>query len=278
MSPSKREREYARRRYEEYQKRQAEREVVREKRRKQSIAAGISAVAVLVVVVVVWFFLARGNGSGTPSPSAKSTASASGSASAAAAACPKVTTKPVAKPSQWSSPPSGTSAKGKKYTLTFKTSCGDVVLSLDGAKAPKAVASTVFLARKGFYDGTSCHRLTTEGIYVLQCGDPKATGSGGPGYSYGPVENAPKGDLYPAGTVAMARQGNNGNSNGSQFFLVYKDSTIPSDTAGGYTVLGTITSGLDVVKKVAAAGVTGGGGDGAPASPIAIESVTIAAT
>ena len=116
------------------------------------------------------------------------------------------------------------------------------------------MASTVFLSRQGFYDSTPCHRLTTEGIYVLQCGDPTGTGTGGPGYSYGPVENAPTDNVYPAGTVAMARQGGNGNSMGSQFFLVYKDSTIPSDAAGGYTVLGKITDGLDILEKIAAGG------------------------
>jgi peptidyl-prolyl cis-trans isomerase B (cyclophilin B) len=112
----------------------------------------------------------------------------------------------------------------------------------------------LMLAKSGFFDGTKCHRLVTSGIYVLQCGDPTGTGTGGPGFEYGPVENAPKGDLYPAGTVAMARQSGKGNSMGSQFFLVYRDSTIPSDAAGGYTVLGKMTKGLDVVKKVAAGG------------------------
>jgi len=137
------------------------------------------------------------------------------------------------------------------------------------------VASTIFLARQGFWDGTRCHRLTTNGIYVLQCGDPQGTGGGGPGYSYGPVENAPSNNTYPAGTVAMARQGNKGDSMGSQFFLVYKDSTIPSDSAGGYTVIGKIVGGLDVVDKVAAGGVLGGGTDGAPARAISITGTTV---
>jgi len=149
-------------------------------------------------------------------------------------------------------------------------------LALDGAKAPQAVASFVFLAKKGFFDYTPCHRLTTQGIYVLQCGDPTGTGTGGPGYSYGPVENAPKNDVYPAGTIAMARQGGNASSMGSQFFLVYKDSTIPSDAAGGYTVMGKITGGLDVLEKVAAGGVAGGTGDGAPARAVSITGTTVA--
>ncbi len=83
---------------------------------------------------------------------------------------------------------------------------------------------------------------------------PGGTGGGGPGYSWGPIENAPTDDVYPAGTIAMARVGNDGASMGSQFFLVYEDSTIPSDSAGGYTVFGHITSGLDVVTTIADAG------------------------
>jgi peptidyl-prolyl cis-trans isomerase B (cyclophilin B) len=126
-----------------------------------------------------------------------------------------------------------------------------------------------------------CHRLTTAGIFVLQCGDPTATpgdennGTGGPGYSYGPVENAPKNDVYPAGTIAMARQGNKGSSMGSQFFLVYKDSPIPHDSAGGYTVMGKIIGGLDVVEKVAAGGTAQDGT--APARAISIVSATVEA-
>ena len=278
MSPSKRERDYARRRYEEYQKRQAERAALKAKRRKQGIAAGIAAAAVLVVVGLVWFLAIRGSGSATPAANATASSqpSASPSSSASAAsACPPSTAKPVSKPEQWSKAPSQAAAKGKTYTVTLHTNCGDVVLSLDGAKAPKAVASTVFLAKNGFYSNTPCHRLTTQGIFVLQCGDPTATGNGGPGYHYGPVENAPRDNVYPAGTIAMARAGGDGNSNGSQFFLVYKDSTIPSDGAGGYTVLGKITKGLDVVEKVAAGGAKGTTGDGAPTTPISITSVTV---
>ncbi len=160
---------------------------------------------------------------------------------------------------------------------TIATSCGDIGISLDGAKAPQAVASFITLAGDGFFAGTPCHRLTTTGIYVLQCGDPTGTGTGGPGYSFGPIENAPTDDVYPAGTIAMARQGGNASSQGSQFFLVYQDSTIPSDAVGGYTVLGTITSGLDVVQRVADAGDddSNGAGDGRPTTPISIEQVTV---
>jgi peptidyl-prolyl cis-trans isomerase B (cyclophilin B) len=184
--------------------------------------------------------------------------------------------KPAPSPSSWPTPPPPADAKGKTFALTLKTTCGAITLTLDGSRAPQAVASTIFLAQKGFYDGTPCHRLTTQGIFVLQCGDPTGTGSGGPGYSYGPVENAPADNVYPAGTVAMARQGGNGSSMGSQFFLVYQDSTIPSDAAGGYTVMGSVTGGLDVLKTIADGGVAGGGGDGAPTRAVSIESTTVA--
>lgn len=262
MSPSKQEREYARRRYEKWQAKQAERAQVRARRRRASILAAGGALAAVAVVIAVWLVVGQDDEEASPS--------------ATSAACPQPSSTPVASPSQWPTPPPAADAKGKTYTVTLTTSCGDVVLSLDGSKAPQAVASTVFLARQGFFDATRCHRLTTENIFVLQCGDPTQTGTGGPGYDYGPVENAPEGDLYPAGTVAMARQGSKGDSMGSQFFLVYQDSTIPSDSAGGYTVLGTITDGLDVVQKIADSGVTGGSGDGAPTTPISIESVTVA--
>jgi len=157
------------------------------------------------------------------------------------------------------------------WTVSLATTCGPVTMELDGRLAPQGVGNLVFLAQQGWFDGTPCHRLTTTGIFVLQCGDPTGTGTGGPGYAFGPVENAPADDLYPAGTVAMARVGGDGESMGSQFFLVYEDSTIPSDAAGGYTVLGHVTEGLDVVQQVAAGGLAADGV--APALSIAIDSV-----
>lgn len=147
---------------------------------------------------------------------------------------------------------------------------------LDGEAAPQAVASTVSLVNSGFYEGISCHRLTTEGIYVLQCGDPNGDGSGGPGYTYGPVENAPADDVYPAGTIAMARQSGNGSSMGSQFFIVYEDSIIPSDAAGGYTVIGHITSGLpELISSVTSQGTEDESGDGRPKTPVTITSISL---
>jgi peptidyl-prolyl cis-trans isomerase B (cyclophilin B) len=158
----------------------------------------------------------------------------------------------------------------------MKTTCGDVVISLDGAKAPKAVANAIFLSGKKFWDGSPCHRLGAPGFSILQCGDPTGTGSGGPGYSFGPVENKPAGDVYKKGVVAMART-SDPNSNGSQFFILFGDTQIPGDT-GGYTVFGQVTKGLDVIEKVAAGGVSqpGQDGSGPPARPISIVSTTVA--
>jgi peptidyl-prolyl cis-trans isomerase B (cyclophilin B) len=112
-------------------------------------------------------------------------------------------------------------------------------------------------------------------MYVLQCGDPLGTGSGGPGYNFGPIENAPADNIYGEGLLAMARRGGDANSQGSQFFIVYKDTQLGSDAAGGYTVFGKVTSGLDVVKAIAADGTADGSGDGQPKNAVIISSVNV---
>ncbi|MET4637075.1 peptidylprolyl isomerase [Mycetocola sp. 2940] len=166
-------------------------------------------------------------------------------------------------------------AEGRTWTGTLTINDVPLGIELDGAAAPQGVASFVSLTQKDFYTGVPCHRLTSDGFFVLQCGDPEGDGSGGPGYSYGPVENAPADNVYPAGTIAMARQAENAYSNGSQFFVVYEDTTIPSDSAGGYTVLGTVTSGLDELKaQVTDKGIAEGTTD-TPAIPVTITGVTI---
>ncbi|MDN4486729.1 peptidylprolyl isomerase [Demequina sp. SYSU T00039] len=172
-------------------------------------------------------------------------------------------------------PPDPATAEGATWTATVSTNQGDLVVELDGAAAPQAVASFLALAGDGYFDGTDCHRLTTAGIYVLQCGDPTGTGTGGPAYRFGPVENAPADDVYPAGTLAMARVGGDGESMGSQFFLVYEDSTIPADAAGGYTVFGHVVDGLDIVDRVAAAGTITGDTDGRPALSVIVNEVSV---
>ena len=154
--------------------------------------------------------------------------------------------------------------------FTFETNCGTIVVTTVGAKAPITITQLATLAKGGYFDNSLCHRLTTQGLYVLQCGDPTATGSGGPNFTYGD-ENLPTATLnnYPAGTVAMANSGPR--TNGSQFFLVFADTTLGAN----YTIWGTITQGLDIVKAIAKAGVKGGGADGAPNQTVAINRVIV---
>jgi len=158
----------------------------------------------------------------------------------------------------------------KTYTFTLKTNCGDIEIAADGAKAPITVSTLAFLAKGGFYNGTICHRLTTQGLYVLQCGDPTGTGGGGPNFTF-KDENLPAqaDNNYPAGTVAMANSGPN--TNGSQFFLVYADTTLGAN----YTLWGKITKGLDIVKSIAEFGTADGSGDGAPKATVEIVSATV---
>lgn len=229
MSSSKREREYERRRYEKWQQRQAEHKARR--RRLQVIVGSLLGVLLLAVGVAVAVAVTNDQPSADSSPT--------GSPS------------PAASPSKRTLPDASL-AGARTWTGKLTLSSGPLAIELDGAAAPQAVANFVTLAKDGYFNGTVCHRLAL-GIHVLQCGDPTATGdagsggAGGPGYAWGPIENAPADGVYKAGTIAMARQPNNGSSMGSQFFLVYQDSTIPSDSAGGYTIFGHITSGLGVV-------------------------------
>jgi peptidyl-prolyl cis-trans isomerase B (cyclophilin B) len=163
----------------------------------------------------------------------------------------------------------------KNRTITFSTNCGDVVIEADGAHAPLTVLVMTTLAKAGYFDKTLCHRLTTSGLYVLQCGDPTATGSGGPMFTYDD-ENLPQGTAnnYPAGTVAMANSGltqTGHGTNGSQFFLVYQDTTL----APNYTRWGKIVKGIEILRAIASQGVLGGGTDGTPKQTFAIEKVSV---
>jgi peptidyl-prolyl cis-trans isomerase B (cyclophilin B) len=146
----------------------------------------------------------------------------------------------------------------RHYTARLHTTQGLIVVRARTKRAPCTTFSFRFLAQRNFYTGTHCHRLTTQGIFVLQCGDPTGTGSGGPGYRFND-ENL-TGATYPAGTVAMANAGPN--TNGSQFFFVWKDTKLPPD----YTPFATVTRGLGILKKIAAAGddSQNGAGDGYP--------------
>ncbi len=255
----------ARKRLHNYQVRTAlhDKQVARRKR-DNWIAVAVTVAVLAVAVAAELFYFSGGPGTPAPIPSESSSPSATPGATSDASSAEV---------------PADTVAEDRDWTGTMTINADPVTFTLDGSAAPQAVSSFVSLAEEGFYDGLSCHRLTTSGIYVLQCGDPNGDGSGGPGYSYGPIENAPEDDVYPAGTIAMARQSNVADSMGSQFFIVYEDTTIPSDTAGGYTVLGRVTDGLDAIKTdiidkgVAADATTAG--DGAPAVVTTIESITV---
>ena len=168
--------------------------------------------------------------------------------------------------------------------VALQTSNGIIGLTLDRQLAPCSINNFLSLAKQGYFDDTPCHRLVTSGIYVLQCGDPTGTGTGGPGYVFDneyPTDQYPANDSrltspvnYPSGTVAMANTGKP-NSNGSQFFLVYKDSPLPPQ----YTVLGTIDApGLAVIDKIAAGGddgSLGSNGGGAPKTPVRITKAVV---
>ena len=179
---------------------------------------------------------------------------------------------PASDPPSFDRPPDPSEARGAIWRAVLHTTCGDIVLELDGERAPQAVASFLLLAREDYWADSPCLRLTTARIFVLQCGDPTGTGGGGPGYTFG-TENAPQDGRYPTGTVAMAR-GSDPNSNGSQFFLVYDDTSLPIE-GGGYTIFGRVVRGMAVVEAVARQGVSGGGVDGPPALPISLLSVSV---
>ncbi|MEV4130895.1 peptidylprolyl isomerase [Dactylosporangium sp. NPDC049742] len=156
-----------------------------------------------------------------------------------------------------------------KPNATLETNLGAIGIQLYADRAPCTVNSFVHLSRDDFYSDTPCHRLTTEGLWVLQCGDPGGTGTGTPGYQFG-EENLPTAlPPYPRGTLAMANAGPG--TNGSQFFIVYKDSAIPPD----YSVFGQVTSGLDLLDRIAAAGTTMGGADGAPKLAVKITEIRV---
>jgi peptidyl-prolyl cis-trans isomerase B (cyclophilin B) len=271
----KRERQLAREHYERQQQRRAERRA-QNRRRGQIIAA---VVAVLVVVGgIVGVSLANGGEdevTATPKAAATTQPSAQPSASTqpAAGECSYAPTHGEKAARDVGIPTYDEAAAKTPYTATLNTTQGKITFEALAGQAPCTTNSFRYLAEKKYFDDTSCHRLTTEadGIFVLQCGDPTATGSGGPGYGFG-IENAPADGKYPAGTIAMARS-NDPNSNGSQFFIVYDDTTLPTD-GGGYTIFGKVTSGLDIVKKVAEAGVDPKAAP-QPATPVKIETVTI---
>ncbi|WRH26446.1 peptidylprolyl isomerase [Arthrobacter sp. JZ12] len=232
-----------------------------QRRRRDNRLAALAAAVVLVLAValqVFWF-------SSNPTPAEMAALEEAAGDAEAASAEPTGNGPNIPDPS---------TAEGRVFTGTLATSAGEIGVKLDGNVAPQAVAVFSSLAEDGFFAGKNCHRLTTAPTMgVLQCGSVNGDGAGDPSYLWGPVENSPQDGSYPAGSIAVAR-GSETDTNGTQFFIVYKDSQIPQNT-GGYTIMGSVTSGLDVVQEIAEGGVEGGGQDGPPATPVTIDSLTL---
>jgi peptidyl-prolyl cis-trans isomerase B (cyclophilin B) len=261
-----------------------------ERRKRQWIAAGTALGVVVVVGLVFLVVNVTTGGSKTNTAAATSvgpttcqwTPNPNPSASPAPPKNPKL--KNTGMPPTTDIPDTGT------RDMTLNTNQGQIVISLDLVHSPCAAASFNYLAGKGYFNNTTCHRLVTAGINVLQCGDPSSTakgaGAGGPSYTFAheylPVGQRP---MYAQGVVAMANPGDE-DANGSQFFIVYKDIPMTTDPNSGqetsvlpaqYTVIGTVSGGMDVVQKVAAGGVVGKAGttDGQPKLPVNIKTVTV---
>ena len=267
--------------------RQLERRAEQAKKRRRNLGVIASAIAVLVVVAAA--LLITGvfrdddtEAAGDPTPSDTPTSEAAPSTSAAAPStnadgtvtctyAPDTSGNPNLTDVGIPPTPEATPADGTS-TLLMSTDQGDLTLTLDRAKAPCAAASFTYLAEQSFFDGSTCHRLVVQPSFgVLQCGDPTGTGSGGPSYKY--AEEVTPETTYPRGTIAMAKTAAPGTT-GSQFFLTFVDTMLPPE----YTVVGTVDeAGLAVLDEVAAGGIEGVGpeGDGAPAVPITIESLSV---
>lgn len=165
-------------------------------------------------------------------------------------------------------PPPAQAEERGDVPVTITTGAGDIDATLDSDAAPCTVNSFVSLAEQGWFEDTTCHRLTTSGIFVLQCGDPTGTGTGGPGYTI--ADEVTGEETYQAGTIAMAKT-SMPDSGGSQFFLVHEDTQLPPD----YTVFGQVgPDGLAVLREIASAGAEAGAPDGPPAEDVVIEGVT----
>jgi peptidyl-prolyl cis-trans isomerase B (cyclophilin B) len=281
--------ERARRRAREHYERQRQARMARRKKiqRWTLTGLGIAMVAALAVGLSLSFV---GGGTSKAASSSKATAKATASptpspsatATAAAVAEPAHHCTYTASAGSKPSLPPATPDWAASYTATISTNRGPIVIKLANSKATCTVNSFVHLAEAGFWGNTQCHRVSDSGgLYMLQCGDPTAKasealscssatlGTGGPGYEFND-ENL-TGATYPAGTVAMANSG--ANTNGSQFFLVFANTSLPAS----YTPFGTITTGLDTLQNVAKAGTscTMSAGGGVPKEKVIINSVSI---
>ncbi|WP_323377464.1 peptidylprolyl isomerase [Streptomyces smaragdinus] len=255
VTKDQRRRQLAREKFERQQQRRVQ---ARSRARQRNIVIASALAVILAGGGIVWAAApwekddTKDNASADASPSAAPTSKA-----------PDPCEKPAegaVKTATYKKEPALAIDESADYTMKLETTCGDIGIDLKAKAAPHTVNSFDFLVGKGYLDHTKCHRLTDQGIFVLQCGDPKGDGTGGPGYTI-PDENLKdpvlKGDVYPAGTVAMANQYNaqakqGRDTGGSQFFLVYQDSPLPPD----YTPFGTIDeAGMKTLKKIADAGV-----------------------
>ncbi len=272
----------------ERQRKLARERMLRQQARRAQRARRARQTSIIVVVCLVvaglgvgGFFLFS-----QPTTSSSAAASATASATATASAGATVSAAPVAEPAKSCAyTTSGTPARKvgqppakpdwqASYQATIRTNRGDVVIDLLNSKATCTVNSFVYLAAKDYFSNTICHRLTTSSpLYVLQCGDPTGTGTGGPGYEFASENLA--GAKYTAGTLAMVNTGQP-DSNGSRFFIVYKNSTL----APSYTPFGTVVKGLGIIQNVAKAGIVNASapGDGHPKEKVVIEGVTITKT
>jgi len=271
-----RQRELERARYERVQARLAQQQATAKKR--NVITAIVAAVAVVGIGVGVAVATSGNKNGTTPAASAPTSSPSDASSPTDAPSTPAPTSS---SPEQIGYQKTGNASKdvgvptynaadaAKPYSATIAFNSGDMTFDALTTKAPYTTFSFKYLAGKGYFNNTTCHRLVTSGIFVLQCGDPSGTGSGGPGYQF-QDENL-TGATYPAGTIAMANAGPG--TNGSQFFICFKDSPLPAN----YTPWGKVTAGMDVVTKIAAAGEddSNGAGDGKPKQTVTIKSVTI---
>ncbi len=250
----------ARERLKRYNARQSVHENQIARRKRDNV---VTAVAALVVIALAAgaqiFFFTAGPGMPVAEPSASPSAETDGNVGDI---------------------PSPDYAEGREWTGEITLNDVELAISLDGAAAPQGVSAFVSQIQSGYFIDTTCHRLVvSESAGLIQCGSLDGIGGGDPEYSFGPVENAPEDDIYPAGTIALARIGNDGYSQGHQFFIVFSEAYLPSDEAGGYTILGNVTDGLDRLQSEIVDGgiVAGDRGpeDGAPVVPTTITSATI---
>jgi peptidyl-prolyl cis-trans isomerase B (cyclophilin B) len=231
-------------------------------RRRRDNLFAIGAVVVVAALATVGQLFYFNGGPGTPTPVPSASSSAEGETPTG---------------TNVGDVPDPSLAEGRDWTGEMTLNDVPLGITLDGAAAPQAVASFLASVESGYYVGTTCHRLVaSDSANLIQCGSADGTGATDPTYSFGPIENAAVGGVYPTATIAMARAGGDAYSNGRQFFIVLSDSAIPDDAAGGYTVFGTVTTGLDqLIAQITSKGVTGGAADGAPVVPTTITALTI---